>query len=64
MKNQFRKRLYSDLSPSLFKTKGKIKWICRCGSEKFFSLCTEAVICSCGSMMEKEPVNEEDYPCE
>lgn len=53
MKNQFRERLYQ-ISPSLFDSRGKIKWICECGETKYFGVSTRAVICSCGKMMRKD----------
>ncbi|GAF74353.1 unnamed protein product [marine sediment metagenome] len=59
MKNQFRKRLYSEVSPAIFDTKGRVKWVCGCGSFKYFRVSTKAVLCGCGKMM-KEKSNESD----
>ena len=60
MKNQFRKRLYSDISPSLFDVNNKVKWICECGVIKYFGASTRAVVCRCGKMMRMEKANGSD----
>jgi len=60
MKNQFRERLYSHVSPALFDTKGKVKWVCDCGASKYFGASTRAVVCGCGKMMRMEKTDESD----